>query len=42
MNTMKATSKSEILKDFNGILLVNKPVAISSFDAIRHLKKFFF
>ncbi len=42
MNTMEAASKSDVLKDFNGILLINKPVSISSFDAIRHLKKFFF
>ncbi len=39
---MEAIEKSESLEDFDGILLINKPTSISSFDAIRYLKKFFF
>jgi hypothetical protein len=34
--------KSEILKDFNGIVLVNKKRSMTTFDIIRHFKKFFF
>jgi tRNA U55 pseudouridine synthase TruB len=35
-------SKSDSLKDFNGILLIDKPFSLSSFDIIRELKRFFF
>jgi tRNA U55 pseudouridine synthase TruB len=35
-------SKSNILEKFNGIILVNKPSGITSYDVIRNLKRFFF
>ena len=34
--------KSEIFKDFDGIFLVNKKKHMTTFDIIRHFKKFFF
>ena len=37
-----AHSKSDILEKFNGIILVNKPAGITSYDVIRNLKRFFF
>jgi len=37
-----ANSKSDILEKFNGIILVNKPPGITSYDVIRNLKRFFF
>lgn len=35
-------SKSNILEKFDGIILVNKPPGITSYDVIRNLKRFFF
>ena len=39
---MNKIIKSKIFDDFNGLLLVNKPSGISSYDAIRILKNNFF
>jgi tRNA U55 pseudouridine synthase TruB len=33
---------SELLRDFNGIILVNKPAGITSYDVIREIRKVFF
>lgn len=35
-------NKSDILKNFNGILLINKPPGITSYEVIRKIKKVFF
>jgi len=35
-------NKNDSLKDFNGILLVDKPGGITSYDVIRAIKKVFF
>lgn len=37
-----AISKSDILEDFNGIVLINKIPGITSYDAIRSIKRVFF
>jgi len=34
--------KSRLLENFNGIILVNKKLSISSYDVIRRFKKVFF
>jgi tRNA U55 pseudouridine synthase TruB len=39
---MDKSGKSDYLKDFDGIILINKPPAVTSFDIIRKLKKVFF
>ena len=39
---MTKIQKSNIFNDFNGLILINKPAGISSFDAIRILKNNFF
>jgi tRNA U55 pseudouridine synthase TruB len=39
---MDRSCKSDYLKDFDGILLINKPPAVTSYDVIRKLKKVFF
>ncbi len=33
---------SDSLKDFNGVVLINKPVGTTSYDIIREIKKVFF
>jgi tRNA U55 pseudouridine synthase TruB len=38
---MKKT-KSSLLEKFNGIILVNKPLGLTSYDILRELKKVFF
>ena len=35
-------TKSFLLEKFNGIILVNKPSGITSYDILRELKKVFF
>jgi tRNA U55 pseudouridine synthase TruB len=35
-------TKSEFFKDFDGIVLINKELSISSYDVIRKFKKVFF
>lgn len=35
-------SKSDMLKDFNGIILINKLPHITSYDVIRRVKRVFF
>lgn len=39
---MKSISKSGSLKDFSGIILVNKHPGITSYDIIRDVKRVFF
>ncbi len=39
---MNNSSKSDFLRDFDGVLLINKPPGITSYDVIRELKKVFF
>lgn len=39
---MDNNGKSDFLRNFDGILLINKPPGITSFDVIRKLKKVFF
>lgn len=39
---MNSSAKSDILKDFDGILLINKTPGITSYDVIRKLKRVFF
>ncbi len=39
---MNNHDKSDFLKNFDGILLINKIPGITSFDVIRKLKKVFF
>ena len=34
--------KSKVFENFNGIVLINKNKHITTFDVIRHFKKFFF
>ncbi len=34
--------RSSLLEKFNGIILVNKPSGITSYDILRALKKVFF
>ena len=38
---MKKT-KSSLLEKFNGIILVNKPSGLTSYDILRQFKKVFF
>jgi tRNA U55 pseudouridine synthase TruB len=40
MNNMK--SRSCLLENFNGIILINKPPGVVSYDVIRDIKKVFF
>jgi len=35
-------AKSSVLEKFNGIILVNKPSGITSYDILREFKKVFF
>ena len=35
-------NKSNLLKDFNGIILINKLPSGTSYDVIRRIKKIFF
>lgn len=35
-------SRSDLFKDFNGIILINKLPDIISYDVIREIKKVFF
>ena len=35
-------NKSTALKEFNGIMLVNKPAGMTSYDILRAIKKVFF
>jgi len=37
-----ASSKSDILEDFNGIVLINKLPDTTSYDVIRSIKRVFF
>jgi len=39
---MCKTLKSNLFSDFNGLILINKPAGITSYDAIRVLKNNFF
>jgi len=39
---MTSICKSGALRDFNGIILVNKHSGITSYDIIRDVKKVFF
>jgi len=39
---MENYQKSNLFKDFNGLILIKKPAGISSFDVIRILKNNFF
>lgn len=39
---MSKIQKSNLFEHFNGLILINKPAGISSFDAIRILKNNFF
>jgi tRNA U55 pseudouridine synthase TruB len=39
---MMKKSKSSLLEKFNGIILVNKPSGLTSYDILRQFKKVFF
>jgi len=39
---MSKIKKSNMFDEFNGLILINKPAGISSFDAVRILKNNFF
>ena len=39
---MSGRSRSKLLNDFHGIILVDKESGITSFDLIRKIKKVFF
>jgi len=39
---MTSISRSGSLRDFNGIILINKHSGITSYDIIRDVKKVFF
>lgn len=39
---MKSISRSGSLRDFNGIILINKHSGITSYDIIRDVKNVFF
>jgi len=39
---MKNDKKSGLLKNFNGVLLINKPAGETSYGIIRRIKKVFF
>jgi len=34
--------KSDLLKDFNGIIIINKSPGVISYDVIREIKRVFF